>query len=130
MKLKKLNSEDRRSFPSRIPAVAIDQQVADPETLPPPGVSTHHLLRAKGSIYGTRDAGRSWWKKLHRTLKKYHWRVEAALSILVDDKMFAGIMASHVDDLFTAGEGSTYDDTRKELEAELYVLREERGASG
>ena len=27
---------------------------------PPPGVSPHDLLRAKGSIYGTRDAGRSW----------------------------------------------------------------------
>ena len=37
---------------------------------PPPGLGPHDLLRAKGSIYGTRDAGRQWWKKLHRTLRK------------------------------------------------------------
>ncbi|CAE7726450.1 unnamed protein product, partial [Symbiodinium necroappetens] len=52
---------------------------------PPPGVAQHALFRAKGSIYGTKDAGRSWWKKLFRTLKKYRWtmsKIEAALFYL------------------------------------------------
>jgi len=31
---------------------------------PPPGVRPGTLFRAKGGIYGTKDAGRSWWKKL------------------------------------------------------------------
>ncbi|CAE7610026.1 30S ribosomal protein S1, chloroplastic [Symbiodinium microadriaticum] len=35
-----------------------------PRPPPPPGVSPSDLFRAKGSIYGTKDAGRSWWKKL------------------------------------------------------------------
>ena len=31
-----------------------------PPRPPPPGISIHDLFRAKGSIYGTKDAGRSW----------------------------------------------------------------------
>ena len=31
---------------------------------PPPGVRPGTLFRAKGGIYGTKDARRSWWKKL------------------------------------------------------------------
>ena len=46
-----------------------------PPRPPPPGISPHDLLRAKGSIYGTKDAGRSWWKKLFRTLRSHSWQM-------------------------------------------------------
>ena len=58
-----------------------------PPRPPPPGVSPHDLLRAKGSIYGTRDAGRSWWKKLFKALQRLGWvmsKLEAALFYLFD----------------------------------------------
>ena len=91
---------------------------------PPPGVSQHALFRAKGSIYGTKDAGRSWWKKLFRTLKKYRWtmsKIEAALFYLVSGDKLVGIMLSHVDDLLAAGEGDDYEATLTALEKELYL---------
>lgn len=57
-----------------------------PPRPPPPGISPHDLLRAKGSIYGTRDAGRAWWKKLYSTLVRHGWKmskIEPALFYLV-----------------------------------------------
>ncbi|CAE7930582.1 brap-2 [Symbiodinium necroappetens] len=91
---------------------------------PPPGVAQHALFRAKGSIYGTKDAGRSWWKKLFRTLRKYRWtmsKIEAALFYLVSGDKLVGVMLSHVDDLLAAGEGSDYEATLMALEKELYL---------
>lgn len=66
------------------------------------------LLRAKGSIYGTRGAGRSWWRKLFQSLKKLGWvmsRLEAALFHLFDGETLVGILVSYVDDLYSAGTG-------------------------
>ena len=91
---------------------------------PPPGLGPHDLLRAKGSIYGTRDAGRQWWKKLHRTLRKHGWRmsaIEAALFILSDGSQLLGVMISHVDDLYSTGQGKAYEGTLRELEGELHL---------
>ncbi|CAE7722529.1 GIP, partial [Symbiodinium necroappetens] len=95
-----------------------------PPRPPPPGLSPNDLLRAKGSIYGTRDAGRSWWKKLYATLRKHGWRmssVEAALFILSEGNKLLGILISHVDDLFSAGEGKRYNETLNEMETELHL---------
>ena len=39
-----------------------------PGKQPPPGTVPFQVLRALGSIYGTRDAGRSWYKLLKRSL--------------------------------------------------------------
>ena len=91
---------------------------------PPPGLGPNDLLRAKGSIYGTRDAGRQWWKKLFRTLRRHGWRmsaIEAALFILSDGPTLLGVMISHVDDLYSTGEGEAYDNTLRELEGELHL---------
>lgn len=44
--------------------------ILKPPKPPPPGVSSTDLLRAKGSIYGTKDAGRSWWFKLLRSQRR------------------------------------------------------------
>ncbi|CAE7041145.1 unnamed protein product [Symbiodinium sp. CCMP2592] len=91
---------------------------------PPPGVSPFDLFRARGSIYGTKDAGRAWWRKLWRTLKKHGWQmseVEAALFYLFDGMGLLGVMISHVDDLYSGGEGKTYNDTISEMEVELHL---------
>ncbi|CAE7252473.1 RE1 [Symbiodinium sp. CCMP2592] len=96
---------------------------------PPPGVQPGDLFRARGSIYGTKDAGRSWWKKLFKTLREHRWvmsKIEAALFFLVKGTELIGIMVSHVDDLFAAGEGTEFDETITELAAKLY-LKVKRG---
>ena len=97
-----------------------------PPRPPPPGVSPYDLFRAKGSIYGTKDAGRSWWRKLWSTVRKHGWlmsKIESALFFLVESDQLVGVMISHVDDLFSAGEGMgmAYDNTLKELEKELHL---------
>ncbi|CAE7853393.1 RE2, partial [Symbiodinium necroappetens] len=95
-----------------------------PPRPPPPGISPHDLLRARGSIYGTKDAGRAWWKKLYKTLKKHSWlmsRIEAALFYLVEGGQLIGVMISHVDDLYCTGEGERYEATLNELEKELHL---------
>ena len=96
-----------------------------PPRPPPPGLSPHDLLRAKGSIYGTRDAGRSWWRKLYRTLRKYQWKmssIEPALFFFANSRGdLEGILLTHVDDLYSAGEGEDYHGTLKELEKELHL---------
>ena len=95
-----------------------------PPRPPPPGLGPNDLLRAKGSIYGTRDAGRAWWKKLYKTLRKHGWRmssIEAALFTLAEGGKLLGILISHVDDLFSAGEGEAYHATLDEMEVELHL---------
>ena len=88
-----------------------------PPRPPPPGVSPMDLFRAKGSIYGTKDAGRSWWKKLFKTVQEHGWQMskyEAALFYLFEENKLIGVMASHVDDLFCTGTGD-------KLEVKLYL---------
>ncbi|CAJ1410941.1 unnamed protein product [Effrenium voratum] len=95
-----------------------------PPRPPPPGVSPHDLMRARGSIYGTKDAGRAWWKKLIRSLSAQGWRrsrIESALLFLYVEDSFQGIMITHVDDLFAAGEGKAYDESLRVLEKELHL---------
>ena len=68
---------------------------------PPPGVHPMTLFRARGSIYGTNDAGRSWWMKLFRDAIDSGWiasKLEMALFFLYDQGTLVGVMASHVDD--------------------------------
>ena len=70
-----------------------------PPRPPPPGISIHDLFRAKGSIYGTKDAGRSWWIKLLQDAKAEGWipsKIEAALFFLYDGDVLVGVMVTHV----------------------------------
>ena len=95
-----------------------------PPRPPPPGVSLTDLLRAKGSIYGTKDAGRSWWRKLYKTLKKYGWRmsrIEAAMFLLVIDGQLSGLLITHVDDLFCTGTGDVFHQTIADMEKETHL---------
>ena len=95
---------------------------------PPPGVQAGALFRAKGSIYGTKDAGRSWWKKLVRDARAAGWVtscLEAALFFLYENNELVGIMASHVDDLITCGTGSKYAQTLEQLTKDLHLKKKE-----
>ena len=102
---------------------------------PPPGVSAHDLFRALGSIYGTKDAGRSCGGVNFRTLKKHNWKmskIEAALFFLVVDGCL-GILITHVDDLFCAGQGDAYHGDRNSSQDQaqrVSFLRKEREAAG
>ena len=71
----------------------------------PPGVDQLDLLRAKGSIYGTRDAGRAFWLYLRAILVAAGWResrLEAALFWYVEGGVTKGALITHVDDLLYA----------------------------
>ena len=101
--------------------------VLRPPRPPPPGVSPDDLLRAKGSICGTRDAGRSWWRKLFQTLKKHSWRmsrIEPALFILAEGPTLLCVLITHVDDLYAAGEGEKFRRHHRlhgDMEKELHL---------
>ena len=71
----------------------------------PPGVDQLDLLRAKGSIYGTRDAGRAFWLYLRAIVVAAGWResrLEAALFWYVEGGVTKGALITHVDDLLYA----------------------------
>ena len=95
-----------------------------PPRPPPPGLGPNDLLRAKGSIYGARDAGRSWWKRLYKSLRQNGWRmsaIEPALFILASGPSLLGVLITHVDDIYACGDGEVYDKTLKEMEQELHL---------
>ena len=78
---------------------------------PPPGTEPGALYRALGAIYGTRDAGRSFWEHLVETLTvNGHWvqsKLERCLYMLYNaDGQLMGLCVSHVDDLLMIGDGS------------------------
>ena len=45
-----------------------------PSKNPPPGMLPNQVVRAMGSIYGTRDAGRAWYLHLKKVLAEHGWR--------------------------------------------------------
>ncbi|CAE7470653.1 RE1, partial [Symbiodinium pilosum] len=80
-----------------------------PPRPPPPGLGPNDLLRAKGSIYGARDAGRSWWKRLYKSLRQNGWRmsaIEPALFILASGPSLLGVLITHVDDIYACGKSA------------------------
>jgi hypothetical protein len=90
---------------------------------PPPGLEPGQLMRAKGSIYGTKDAGRSWWLLLRSTLISLGWvesKFEAAFFLLWDaaDNL-VGLLLSHVDDTFSGGEGAYYEEQMQKLAVKI-----------
>lgn len=95
---------------------------------PPPGVRPDSLFQALGSIYGTKDAGRSWWKKLMKDAKDHGWKpssIEPALFMLYEEEKLCGIMASHVDDLITCGNGKKFGESMDKLTVELHLKKKE-----
>ena len=93
---------------------------------PPPGLHRGQLMRARGSIYGTKDAGRAWWLYLRTHLLELGWaesRIEPAFFVLKEGvrgrQMLAGVMMSRVDDVFTCGSGKVYETTIQELEVRI-----------
>ena len=83
-------------------------------------------MQARGSIYGTVDAGRQWWLWLRGHVLELGWReskLEQAFFLFFTRRgrelVLSGLLTSHVDDLFTAGEGIEYEESIKELSARI-----------
>eukprot|EP00971_Amphidinium_carterae_P259338 5146094-Amphidinium_carterae.1 len=77
---------------------------------PPPGVPPDCVLRARGSIYGTRDAPRAWWLHHKQVLTELGWTPnplkQAFFVLLAKDGEVIGLLLTHVDDLLFTGRGS------------------------
>ena len=70
-----------------------------PWPLPDPSLRGY-LLRAKGTIYGTKDAGRGWWLKLRRILMTVGWKehpLEPACFMMHDGAVLIGLLMVHVE---------------------------------
>ena len=93
-----------------------------PDPLPDPALAGMYL-RAKGTIYGTRDAGRGWWLKLKRVLTEAGWRPHplepAFFTFHAKDGSLQGLMTSHVDDLLYCGDGTEYRASLDKIIAEI-----------
>eukprot|EP00971_Amphidinium_carterae_P145362 2880475-Amphidinium_carterae.1 len=90
-------------------------RIPDP---PPPGLSKEFLMRARGSIYGTRDAPRAWWLYLKQILVELGWvanPLEQAFFSLHDSTGVTGFLLSHVDDLLFTGTGSKFESVMQKL---------------
>ena len=90
---------------------------------PPPGVHPMTLFRARGSIHGTKDAGRRWWMKRLRDATDCGWIASKALFFLYDGGVLIGVMASHVDDLITCGAGEKHEKSMKDLTNTLHLKK-------
>ena len=94
---------------------------------PPPGTLPNQIVKARGSIYGTRDAGRGWYLFLREHFKKYGWRelrLEKAIYVWLDRAgELRAIAHSHVDDLLAAYDESCKEvlDILDELQRELHM---------
>lgn len=90
----------------------------------PPGVRPGTLFSAKGSVYGTKDAGRISFE----TLKPWvgfnaSWSKAMFFPYDEDNVNLVGIMASHVDDLIVCGSGEKYEEPMGKLPVELHLKK-------
>ena len=87
-----------------------------------PDVPEGSLLLAQKPVYGTKDAPRGFWRRLHRVCLQLGLRAvpyENAAYVLTDSAgKLKGVMVSHVDDLLWCGDGDM-DDIMTKLQAEF-----------
>ena len=76
-----------------------------PRRQPPPGCEPGEVRVARGSICGTRDAGRSWYQhfrdRLANTLRVHESALEKGLYLCEFTGRLTFVTVTHVDDLFT-----------------------------
>ena len=97
--------------------------ILKPPSPAPPGTEGK-LLRAKGSIYGTRDAPRAWWLYLKTLLLEEGWQehgLEPALFFRRDCGALTGLLVTHVDDLFFAGVGAAFHEAMENLAGKVQL---------
>ena len=92
-----------------------------------PGVDDKSLLRARGAIYGTKDAG-NLVATFSAKMQAHGWThsiYEGALLIMRDESgRCAGFLVTHVDALFAGGCGPKYEKSLEELAKEVRLTFE------
>ena len=77
-----------------------------PKRQPPPGCEPGEVRVARGSIYGTRDASRSWYQHLRDKLaskcRVHESALEKGLYLYEFNGRLTFVTVTHVDDLFYA----------------------------
>ena len=92
-----------------------------PRQQPPPGCEPGEVRVARGSIYGTRDASRSWHQyhrdQLAKKFRVHESALEKGLHLYENNGRLTFVTVTHVDDLFYA-----YDTRCKTTEALLEAI--------
>ena len=97
----------------------------------PPGMDKHgHLVRACGSIYGTKDAGRAFYLHVRKTLRTLQFRestMEPGVYYLRDKLGTCMVIHTHVDDFLVARRSKTplNESVLKKLSGLLHLKRTE-----
>ena len=95
-----------------------------PKRQPPPGCESGEVRVARGSIYGTRDASRSWYQHFRDRpadkLRVHESALEKGLYLCEFDGRLTLVTVTHVDDLFLA-----YDTRCKTTKSLLDAIVEE-----
>ena len=100
-----------------------------PGQQPPPGTIPYQVLRALGSIYGTKDAGRAWYLHLRKILISRGWvesKLERCLFYLRDPRgETVCVLFVHVDDILAATKNGCkqVDDELSALTKKLHLDR-------
>ena len=122
----KLTSLDARSAYLQSENIARMLLLRLPGKWAPPGCLPNQVMQALGAIYGTRDAGRSFYLHAKTVLEKYglvELSLEKSCYALVFDKRIAAVVHTHVDDFLAATDGS--DRARRVIEkikTELHMI--------
>ena len=106
-----------------------------PAKRPPPGTLPNQVLRANTAIYGTKDAGRHWYKYSKGVFEnEYRFResiLERCLYVWLDaERKIAALLFAHVDDFFIARRAShpEFDRVRDSLVKRLHLERKDGDA--
>lgn len=99
---------------------------------PPPGCRPGQIVRAAGSIYGTRDAGRAWYKYAKQEIEKEGFiesKLERGLYFLPGANGPRCVLHTHVDDILAARDDSDQELSEKLVRLEKKLLLKKQASS-
>ena len=94
---------------------------------PPVEAGTKKLWKLRASVYGLKDASRSWYKRICEELIKIGVNqsiFEPALFFWKDDGKLSGLICCHVDDLFYAGSAMFQKEVIDKLRGQFQLSKE------
>ena len=99
---------------------------------PPPGCRPGQIVRAAGSIYGTRDAGRAWYKYAKQEIEKEGFikgKLERGPYFLPSTNGPRCVLHTHVDDILAARDDSGQELSEKLARLEKKLLLKKQSSS-